>query len=240
MTHLFAAAIGIEGIPIPYSPRLDDGILLLLLFCFLLSAYALARSQRLLVQLAKNFLLNRERISIFANFTSADMRYQVVLILQTCLLCGLCLFLYFIRARPALIADAPPYRLLFFYVAACATYLLMKWLVYTLLGWIFFDKAKIAHWMESYSTLLYYLGLVLFPLALMLIYFNLPLQTAAIIGLSVLILMKILIFYKWLKLFCQSWYGCLLLIVYFCALEMIPYLMIYQGLLQLNDYLILK
>lgn len=32
------------------------------------------------------------------------------------------------------------------------------------LGWVFFDKNKTNMWLESYSTLIYYVGFALFPL----------------------------------------------------------------------------
>ena len=60
------AVVGTEGIPIPYSPRMDDGITVVLLCCFFLSAYVLSRSRKFLLQLVKDFLLHRERTSIFA------------------------------------------------------------------------------------------------------------------------------------------------------------------------------
>ena len=51
------AVVGTEGIPIPYSPRMDDGITVVLLCCFFLSAYVLSRSRKFLLQLVKDFLL---------------------------------------------------------------------------------------------------------------------------------------------------------------------------------------
>ena len=53
------AVVGTEGIPIPYSPRMDDGITVVLLCCFFLSAYVLSRSRKFLLQLVKDFLLHR-------------------------------------------------------------------------------------------------------------------------------------------------------------------------------------
>ena len=82
---------GAEGVPIPYSPRMDDGITIVLLCCFFLSAYVLSRSRRFLLQLVKDFLLHRERTSIFATSTAGDMRYLLLLILQTCILSGVCI-----------------------------------------------------------------------------------------------------------------------------------------------------
>lgn len=46
---------GADGVPIPYSPRMDDGITIVLLCCFFLSAYVLSRSRRFLLQLERIF-----------------------------------------------------------------------------------------------------------------------------------------------------------------------------------------
>lgn len=231
---------GFKGMPIPYSPKLDDGITILLLCCFFISAYVLSRSRKFLVQLMKDFLLNRERTSIFAATTAADMRYMLLLILQTCVLGAVCTFNYLIDVRPELGERIPPYILLGVYLAIALLYLFWKWVTYSFLGWIFFDGNRTSLWMESYSTLLYYLGFALFPFALFLVYFDLSLLATVITGLFLMFFTKILMFYKWIKLFCNNLYGVLLLILYFCALEIIPCFIVYRGVLQVNDYLIIN
>ena len=231
---------GFKGMPIPYSPKLDDGITILLLCCFFISAYVLSRSRKFLVQLVKDFLLNRERTSIFAATTAADMRYMLLLILQTCVLGAVCTFNYLIDVRPELGERIPPYILLGVYLAIALLYLFWKWLTYSFLGWIFFDGNRTSLWMESYSALLYYLGFALFPFALFLVYFDLSLLATVIIGLFLMFFTKILMLYKWIKLFCSNLYGILLLMLYFCALEIIPCFIVYRGVLQLNDYLIIN
>ncbi len=231
---------GFKGMPIPYSPKLDDGITILLLCCFFISAYVLSRSRKFLVQLMKDFLLNRERTSIFAATTAADMRYMLLLILQTCVLGAVCTFNYLIDVRPELGERIPPYILLGVYLAIALLYLFWKWVTYSFLGWIFFDGNRTSLWMESYSTLLYYLGFALFPFALFLVYFDLSLLATVIIGLFLMFFTKILMFYKWFKLFCSNLHGSFLLILYFCALEIIPCFIVYRGVLQVNDYLIIN
>lgn len=234
------AAGGMEGIPIPYSPRMDNGIAIVLLGCFFLSAYVFSRSRRFLVQLVKDFLLHRERTNIFATSTGGDMRYLLLLILQTCVLIGVCIFTYCSDTRPELVHHVPPLSLLGIYIGVSLLYFFLKWVVYSVLGWTFFDESVATHWMESYSTLLYYLGFTLFPFILFVVYFNLNLQLAVIIGLILVIFTKILTLYKWIKLFYSNLHGGFLLILYFCALEVMPCLMLYQGVLQLNDYLTIK
>ena len=108
------------------------------------------------------------------------------------------------------------------------------------LGWTFFDKNKTNIWLESYSALIYYVGFALFPFVLFLVYFDLSLTNLVIIGSIILIFTKILIFYKWIKLFFDKISSLFLLILYFCALEIMPYLLLYQGLRELNNILVIK
>lgn len=235
-----AAVAGAEGIPIPYSPRMDDSITIVLLCCFFLSSYVLSRNRKFLLQLVKDFLLHRERTSIFATSTATDMRYLLLLIVQTCVLAGVCFFNYFNDVQPDLVRHVSPFVLLGVYVGVCLLYLFLKWLIYSFLGWIFFDESTTNLWIESYSTLLYYLGFALFPFVLFIVYFDLNLQITVIIGLILVFLTGILILYKWLKLFCNNLYGSILLIMYFCALEIVPCFILFQGMIQLNDYLTIK
>ena len=231
---------GFEGTPIPYSPRTDDAIALTLLACFFLSSIALARGKKFLSQQVKDFVLHRERTSIFDSSTAADMRYLLVLVVQTCVLSGITFFNYFHDTSPALMNSVSPLLLLGIYVGSCLVYFLLKWLLYMFIGWTFFDKNRTNIWLESYSTLIYYAGFALFPFVLFLVYFDLSLTNLLIIGTIILIFAKILMFYKWIKLFFHQFGALFLLILYFCALEILPCLLLYQGMIQINNILLIK
>ena len=231
---------GFEGTPISYSPRTDDAIALTLLACFFLSSIALARGKKFLSQQVKDFVLHRERTSIFDSSTAADVRYLLVLVLQTCVLSGITFLNYFHDTCPALMNRVSPLLLLGIYVGFCLAYFLLKWLIYMFLGWTFFDKNKTNIWLESYSALIYYVGFALFPVVLCLVYFDLSLTNLVIIGAIILIFTKILMFYKWIKLFFHQFSGLFLLILYFCALEIVPCLLLYQGMIQMNNILLIK
>ena len=231
---------GFEGTPISYSPRTDDAIALTLLACFFLSSIALARGKKFLSQQVKDFVLHRERTSIFDSSTAADVRYLLVLVLQTCVLSGITFLNYFHDTCPALMDHVSSLLLLGIYVGFCLAYFLLKWLLYMFLGWTFFDKNKTNIWLESYSALIYYVGFALFPFVLFLVYFDLSLTNLVIIGSIILIFTKILMFYKWIKLFFHQFSGLFLLILYFCALEIIPRLLLYQGMIQMNNILLIK
>ena len=231
---------GFEGTPISYSPRTDDAIALTLLACFFLSSIALARGKKFLSQQVKDFVLHRERTSIFDSSTAADVRYLLVLVLQTCVLSGITFLNYFHDTCPALMDHVSSLLLLGIYVGFCLAYFLLKWLLYMFLGWTFFDKNKTNIWLESYSALIYYVGFALFPFVLFLVYFDLSLTNLVIIGSIILIFTKIFMFYKWIKLFFHQFSGLFLLILYFCALEIVPCLLLYQGMIQMNNILLIK
>ena len=220
--------------PLPYSLKSDDLLAGILLACFLFTAFVLSRNSKFLYQLLKNFLLHRERNSIFASSTELDMRLLLALIVQTCVLGGICLYGYSAGACPRLLGHIPAPLLLAIFMGLCCTVLCVKWVLYSVVCWTFFDRAKTGIWFESYSTLLYYLGFALFPLALLIVYFDLSYKIMLILSLFLFLFFKILTFFKWLKLFCNELHGLFLLILYFCALEVIPYFVIYK---YATDYL---
>ena len=235
-----AAPWNVTGLPLPYSPRTDDVLTLVLLCCFLASAYVLGNSRKLLCQLGRDFLLQRGRGNLFNTSTATDMHSLLLLVLQACVVGGIFLF----RLQTGLLPQpgnlASPHLLLAACIGGVTAYLTFKWLVYSLVGWIFFDETRSSQWMEAYSSLLYYASFALFALALFAVYTNFSLQVSVTIGAILLISAKMLIFYKWLRLFCRRTHGVYLLILYFCALEIVPCFVFYRSLSAVSGLLINK
>ena len=71
-------------------------------------------------------------------------------------------------------------------------------------------------------------------------FFFLNMTIFFIIGLILLIFIKLFMFFKWIKLFFHQLSAAFLLILYFCALEIIPCLLLYQGMIQVNNVLLIK
>lgn len=228
------------NIPIPYTPKADDGIVIVLLCCFFLSAYVLSKAKRFLWQQGNNFILHKKRTSIFFSSITTNVHYLLLLVLQACILVGVCFFNYFDHTNPLFVQRVHPYLLLGIYTGVCLVYIILKWLICSLLGWVFLEKWVTDMWLESYSTIIYYLGFVLFPFVLFFIYFDLSAGVMVVIGFGLIVSAKLLIFYKWIKFFFSNIYGLLLLILYFCALEIVPYFIYYQVLTKINRLLLLK
>ncbi|MEG2514743.1 MAG: DUF4271 domain-containing protein [Bacteroidaceae bacterium] len=232
--------VGFEGDSLSYRLRADDGVTTVVFLCFFFTAYVLAHGKKFLVQEVKDFNRTKGRNSIFDTSTASDFRYGLVLLTQTCILMGICCFDYFHTKLPQLFDVVHPNLVLGIYVFCFILFYLLKWMVYHFLGWVFFDKSRTNMWLESYSTIICFFGISLFPVVLMMIYFDLSLSVLISMELLLLLLTKMLMFYKYLKLFSSNLYGFLCLIVYFCALELIPCFILFQGIVQINNLLLIK
>jgi hypothetical protein len=184
--------------------------------------------------------MHRERASIFVASGVIDPRYLMLLILQTCIFIGFCMFYYFKYELPELAERFSSLSLVGIYVCISLVYLFFKWIIYLFLSQVFFNAAKTRLWMESYAALVYFLGIILFPFVLLLIYLDLSTVYVIIVGLILMIVIKLLTFYKWTKLFSVNIYSLLLLFLYFCAIEIVPFFFLYEGVVQLNNALIIN
>ena len=83
-------------------------------------------------------------------------------------------------------------------------------------------------------------GVLLFPVVLLIVYFDLKPDIAKTLVVIILCFAKILLFYKCIKNFFNHFHGCLHLILYFCTLEIIPDLLLWKGINYISHILILN
>lgn len=232
--HTLGHAVpGMEGEAIPYVLKDDFFVSAIVLFSFLLICYVLNKGHRLIIHQIKDFFVERTRGNLFVE-TGSEFRYQFFLISNTAILLGLILFTIFFRPEGTL-QIIPSWQLLLFCIGACFILYVVKFLVYSLINWIFFEKAKQERWMEIYSLLVSLQGILLFPLACLTIYFNLSTRNGLIVLIFVLIIAKMLLFSKGMSIFFTKIQGLLCNILYFCTLEMIPLLLLLKIINDINQ-----
>lgn len=231
---------GMRGIILPYQLRSDWMVTSVLFLCFVLVSYVLARGKKHLKQQLKNFVLSKERASLFDDTTVSDIRYTLVLILQTCILSGFCLYDYFSDHDGVLFRLVPHYVLLSIYMGYVAAFFVFKWLLYSFVNWTFFNKARNIIWLESYFNVVIGTGFLFFPIVLLIIYFDLSPQIAPYFIGFVIIIAKILLFYKCFSNFFNKIHGAFHLILYFCTLEILPDFVLWRGIVLANNSLVLN
>lgn len=234
--ELRGGRLGVAGDPVPYTVAGDNLLTSLLLLCFVFTSVAFARSRHFIARQAKNFFHTPSFGTTEVTETSGELWFQLFLALQTCLLLSIGYFLYS-RVSISDTFTVEQYVVVGIYAGVVAAYFLLKTILYLVTGWIFFDKKKNGQWLKAHLFLFCVEGLLLYPVVLLTAYFGISIQAAVIYSLIVLVLVKILSFYKSYIIFFRRIGAFLQNILYFCALEMVPLLVLGGGLVLISHYL---
>lgn len=139
--ELRGGRLGVAGDPVPYTVAGDNFITSLLLLCFVLACIAFSKSKHFVFRQAKAFFrVQREGTTVITE-TSSEVRFQFFFVLQTCLLVALGYFFY----SKASISDTFTIEqnwVICIYAGYVMSYCLIKALLYTIAGLVFFDKKK--------------------------------------------------------------------------------------------------
>ncbi len=228
---------GVEGEPLPYRLRTDDGVTGLLLLCFFITAWVVARSWHSLSGSLAGFFHIREHGT---GFTEADGSRPLMLpfmALQTCLLLSLLFFYYMQERFPAVVSAASPYALLGAGFGLCCLYRLLRVALSRFVNVVFFGVRKSEQWLSDYHLVFFLFGVLLFPQVLLVMYSEAGFTTVLALFFGSLAVVKILLFYKSFSIFFNYEYGYLHLFLYFCTLEILPLLLLWCGLVFASTYL---
>lgn len=212
---------GQPGDPIPYTISRDNTIASLLLCCFLIAIVSIANSRSFIMRQARSFFYTPRRTDDMTE-TGNEVRFQLFLGLQTCLLLAIVFYLslHYLQGNPMTLDSQ--LEAIGVFCAINMVYLLLKGACYQLVNWTFFSSKKNKQWMRTWLFLMSTEGIVLFPVVLVQIYFGLPLAVTAIYSLIVVALFKLLSFYKCYTIFFRRNGIFVQSFLYFCALELMP------------------
>lgn len=227
---------GVLGDPVPYTVSNDNTITGLLIASFLLAMISFANSWHFIQRQVRNFFYVPRSVADLTETTS-EVRFQLFLIVQSCLLLAIIYFFYSQTELPGDYVIESQLQVIGLFFCVILGYFLMKAGIYQLVNWVFFEKKKIEQWTKTFLFLSAAEGVILFPMVLLQVYFTLPLHTALIYTLIVVILTKILTFYKSYSIFFKRIGIFLQFILYFCALELIPMMLLWGVLTITGNYL---
>lgn len=235
--ELAGGKYGVAGDPVPYSMRNDNVITGLLLGCFILGIIAFSRSRDFIFRQAKSFFRVKHGNTTTESETTSEFRFQMFLVFMTCLLLSLLAFFYTEETVSEPLILQSHYLLVAIFLALCISYFIIKALIYTFVNRVFFDSAGNTSWLKSLLFVTSIEGVLLFPAVLLLIYFNLPMNTVLIYTAIVVFSIKILSFYKCNVTFFRHNDFILQNILYFCTLEIMPLFMLLGSMLMIVNNL---
>lgn len=228
---------GIAGDPLPYRFRSDDYVTGILMLSFFLVAWVIARSWHFLAGSVKDFFYDQKQENRFDSRTDSELRGQLFLVFQTCFVLGVLFFDYTQEHMTEVFNQISPYKILGASVSVCIVFYLVKLLLYTFVNYVFFDRNRSRQWIETQFLSILALGLALLPVTLLVVYFDISFRSLTILFVLTLTVIKALLLYKCSRIFFAYKGGGVHLILYFCALEIIPILILWRALSYANNYL---
>jgi hypothetical protein len=228
---------GIAGDPVPYSVRTDNVLTPLLIFGILMLMYSVRRSSRLFAFQLRNFFHTVRTDSSIQRETAAEKRYLLYMDVYTAVILGLMFFFY----SKAYIAETyvtySEYSLMAIFVGIAMAYFVFEYLLQKLVNNIFFSQHANELWSTSKFLVTAIAGVLLTPMLLLMAYFGLSIENSLIYTLSIVVFVKILLIYKSFIIFFQKTGDFLQNFLYFCALEIVPPLLIWGILVYVANFL---
>lgn len=231
---------GMPGEPLPYLLHTDWMITTILFLCILFAILALSKEKKYLLQQLKFSISNRERSSMFDEITTSDIHYKFLLIFHSCILLGFCIYYYYINNMPDIFMRIPRGWLLGGGTLGVGVFLLLKYFLYSFINWVFFQKERNSLWITSFFNLFIWLGVLLLPVILVIVYFDISSHLSIYIVGILVIFAKITLFWICFSNFFEKIHGAFHLILYFCALEILPDLLLWKGIELVSNNLILN
>ena len=217
-----AGRYGVAGETVPYTVRGDSSMSLILLLGFIIMVISASGSRSFILKQLKSIFYVPKNLSTAFSETSSEMRFQIFMVVLTSLLYSI-IFLYYCTryVSDTLIIDSH-YQLTAIFLGMTLAYFISKTMASMAVNWAFFGIKKSLQWIKVSSFLITSEGMLLFPVVLLLSFFNMNVKSALISVLIILVLVKSLTFFKSYLIFFRRKGFFLQNILYFCALEIVP------------------
>ena len=229
--------VGESGDPLPYSVGTDSLVITFFLLGLVLMMLAFSYSGKFIRRHLKGFFHYEKARTTAVPDTDAEIRGLFLLVFNTALVLGVGSYLFVsMRGYDGFLFFSSQAHLCL-YIGVVMVYFLLKMAAYLFIDWVFFDKKKNLQWHKSLLLLTALEGVLLYPMVLVLPYVSIPSLVVLVYVGIVVILAKILSFYKAFIIFFRRRGSLLQIFLYFCALEMMPLVVLYGVMAFFNDYL---
>lgn len=223
---------GHEGIKKAFTLENEDGVLILLLVCFLFFTRIYKGGIVFFKENTRLLFSNRENLNMFSETTIREFWFNFILLFQHVLLTAIILFDLFLESDKYPLPQYPFVTILVS-LSVLSVFIYSKILFYRFIGYIFNIKEYMKIWVRTYIIVLEMMGMIAFVPTLIMVYsqsFHYILLSFFIV---LFILSRLILFYRIITFFLRQHVNFLFLIVYLCTVEIIPYIILYQVLIYL-------
>lgn len=230
--------VGISGEPVPYRLSNDPFVTITLMLSLCMACFVICRSMYALGLQIKNFFRLRDRNEDFSLKSEGEVKDQLfVVILESFVLSLLC-FSYFVHLHSQHLMLLSPYVLLFSNMGVLLAYFACKYSVMGLFNRTFFEAEEVYSWWRSYNLVGFFKAVGFLLLVMVVLYFDLPDRICNLAFLILLGTAELLVLFKTKQIFFNSHLGIVPTILYFCALELVPLVFLWELLASINEFLV--
>lgn len=232
--HSTEAPVGLSGKEMPVSASTDSWVITLMILTFALVAASYKRGEKYLYRIFKAIFKLKERNSLFDDTTINETQLRIALLFLTFVTEGLAL--YYGLLQPAIKSAESIFPAVLLCITICGTSYLLQRGIYALLGNIFSDNAKTKKFNECFISVNLVIGLFLSPIILLMMFIPEIEYIGLWTSVFLYILARLTIAYKGVRIFSPGAFGLLYIILYLCALEIVPLLWVEKAIPSLYKF----
>ena len=223
---------GFEGMRFLSITSSNDIMLVIVIFLLLVFALIFRLNKPLFDKMISNINAGEQRQSIFVTTEKDSFLFNAFMTFQTLLLCSILLFSFAAKYKDLLPADRA-----MLLISLCAffiiffIYYLFKRILYAFFGTIFVEKATNKMMFTNYQALFCSWGVTLYLPVLWVLLFNTQVVFSIILLIVSFLAYKAILAFRFFNIFINKNTGFLFLSLYLCALEVVPLVFLYEGMI---------
>jgi hypothetical protein len=230
----FGQMTELKNNPIAVRNEINNWGFILFFICFFIIVNIINNKNKFLLSMFSGLFRNKDRHNMFYETVANENLNKFFLSVQTILLLSM-IFYYYAIHEHFLSLNTLAQMLVFlgknsFLLIA---FFLYKFIIYSIVGNIFFRKETVLQWNDDFFSIISLNGIFLFLPALIFFYVESAFYICIYFFVFYLIFNLFFIFYKIYVLFFQGKRLLLYFILYLCTQEIIPLYLVYRGIVYL-------
>lgn len=217
--------LGVEGTPRPVGYGENSWLSTIIVAMLVIIALNVSHCRQLFKNFSQNLIGLRRRENAFDNRTANEMRTLVIIVMLLCLSEGILLFTTAVSAG-IVGDDAGVLSMTMSLAAVSLGYYLWQLAAYKVVGYAFADRDATRQWLSGFNASQILLSLLLIVPALVALFYDGLADTMLILAAVCYILTRILFICKGFRIFYTNFGSLLYFILYLCALEITPLLIL--------------
>lgn len=223
-----------SGLLLPFSQTVQSVFFLFFAFCFVIISFCFNREGPTLAANFRNIFSGRvRRQTIFKKeITTTGIWSEFFLIFQTILILTIVFFTFFWDKGISGLSVKNMVLVFLAVFLGIFLFLNIKYLIYKLIGYVF-TECGMGEWTEKYFRVVELMGVFVFIPAMFFVFVPEYAKIALFLLIMIFFIITMVVFWNLLNVFAKNKVGLLNYFLYLCAIEIIPFFLVYKGVVSL-------